>query len=289
MENIFEFQDDIREQIVSALQVSLTPTDMALTEHKQTGIVEAYDLLLRGRANIYRYTPEHLLEAVKCLEEAIEIDPNLADAYGYLSYCHWYGYAYMWPGFDNTLDRANEFAERGVALDGTSAIALTRLGWVQAWMRRYDQAFANLEKAIALAPNDAEVYAAFGQVLNYWGNPIRGLQMMEKAFSIDTLVPATWEFYAGHSHLLLRQYDEALTRFERTLELAPRISFIHFWFAWAYVELDRLDDARGAIKSFLDDSPHYLLKEVARIYPFRLDEDRNRFLDSLRKAGLPEG
>ena len=152
-------------------------------------------------------------------------------------------------------------------------------------MRRYDNAFENLEKALVLAPHDAEVNASFGQLLNYWGDPERGLQMMEQAFGIDTLVSPTWDFYAGHSHLIMRKYDQALTRFERSIELAPRVSVINFWVAWAYVEMDRLDDARGAIKSLLDDSPHYLLKEVARIYPYRFDEHRNRFLDSLRKIG----
>ena len=160
-----------REQIISALQVSLTPTDKALAEHKPTGSVEAYDFFLKGRANFYRYTPEHLLEARKCLEKAIEIDPNFADAYGYLSYCHFFGWSQVSPDFDDNLDRANELAEEGVALEGTSAIALTRLGWIQAFLRRYDQAVANLEYAIVLAPNNGDVNATFGQVLNYWGKP----------------------------------------------------------------------------------------------------------------------
>ncbi len=221
LEDIFSLQDNITAQIVSALQVSLTPTDKALAERKPTDSVEAYDLFLKGRANVHRYTREHHLEAIKCLEEAIEIDPNYADAYGYLSFCHFRGWVQMWPGFDDTLDRAQELAEKGVALDSTSAIALTRLGWIQTYLRRYDDAIANLDKAIALAPNNAEVYSTFGQVLNYWGNPERGLEMLEKAFSIDTIAPPNWELQMGLSHLLLRQYDEALARFKRSVERIP--------------------------------------------------------------------
>ena len=104
--------------------------------------------------------------------------------------------------------RAHELAERGVALDGTSAIVVMRLGWIQTFLRHYDQAVANLEKAIALAPDNAEIYSQFGQVLNFLGNPEKGLQMIEKAFSIETFVPPNWEMHAAHSHLLLRHYDE---------------------------------------------------------------------------------
>ncbi len=195
----------------------------------------------------------------------------------------------MASGFDDTLDRAYELAERGVALDGMSAIALSRLGWIQAFLRRYDQAVANLGKAITLAPNNAEVYAYFGQVLNYWGNPERALEMMEKAFSLETFAPPTWEFGVGLSRLLLRQYDEALTTFDRIIERAPKFMGAYLWSASAYAELDRLDDARGAIKTFLETNSQYTVKEFARRLPWRTDEDRNRFLDSLRKAGLPEG
>jgi TolB-like protein len=288
--DIFEFQDNIREQIVAALQVSLTPTDKALTERKPTDSVEAYDLFLKGRASYYRYTPENLLEARRCLETAIEIDPNFADAYGYLSYCHFFGWSQMSADFDDNLDRASELAERGVALDDASAIALARLGWIQTFLRRYDQAIANLEKAVELAPDNGDVNATFGQALNYWGDPERGLQMQERAFSIDTFGPPNWEFQAGLSHLLLRQYDEALAGFNRAIERAPNFTPAHLVSAWAYVESDRLDDANNAIKTVLEIIPHFTLKGVARIhaFPYRLDEVRDRFLDSLRKAGLPE-
>ena len=285
MADIFEFQDSIREQIVAALQVSLTPTDRALTERKPTHSVDAYDLFLKGRANFHRYTPDHLLEAIKCFEAAIEIDPNFADAYGYLSFCHFRGWVQMWPEFDDNLDRANELAERGVALDDMSAFALTRLGFIQTWLRRYDQSIANLEKALALAPKNAEVYSTFGQVLNYWGNPERALELLEKALSLDTFAPPLWEYYASSSHILLRQYDQALARLHRVVERAPKFIAAYLYLAFAYVELDRLDDANDAIKTLLEIIPQYSVKGFAKRIPFRVDEDRNRFLDSLRKPG----
>jgi tetratricopeptide (TPR) repeat protein len=251
MENIFDFQDDIREQIVAALQVSLTPTDEALSERKPTNDVEAYDLFLKGRANIHFYTPERMLEAIKYLDAAIEIDPNFADAYGFLSYCYFYGRIVMWPEFDDNFDRAEAMAEKGVALDNTSAIAVTNLGLVQTWLRRYDQAVANLEKAVALDPNSSQVFATFGQALNYIGKPEKALEMIQKALSFETSAPAVWEFQLGHSHLLLRQYDEALARFHRTVERAPNVTPPYLYLACTYAELGQIDDAKKMIKSAL--------------------------------------
>jgi adenylate cyclase len=289
MAEIFEFQDDIREQIVAALQVSLTPTDQALVERKPTDSVEAYDLFLKGRAHIYLYTHEDVLEAINCLEAAVEIDPNLADAYANLAYCHHLGWVFMWPEFDNTLERANEMAEKGVAVDNMSAMAVMRLGWIQTWMRRYDQAEANLETALTLAHNNADAYATFGQSLNWLGKPNKALEMMDKAFGLDTFTPPLWDFTVGLAHLLMRQYDLALAGLNRMCERVPNHAYVHLFLAWAYIEMDRVADARDAVKRAVELMPQLTIKEMMRIFPFRLDEHRNRFLDALRKAGLPVG
>jgi TolB-like protein len=263
LKDIFSLQDKITAQIVSALQVSLTPTDKALTERKPTDIVEAYDLFLRGRANFYLYTPEHTLEAIKCLEHAIQIDPNFGDAYSYLSFCYFIGCIYMFPGFDHTFERSYEVAEKGVALDRTSAVALARLGWVQAFLRRYDQAIANFEQAIALEPNNAEAYAYFGQTLNYWGDPEKGLELIEKALSIEKIPPPNWDLILGHSHLLMQRYDEALGRFLKTIERAPMFTYAYLLLACAQIGLNRLDEARDTIKTALEITPRYTVKEAA--------------------------
>ncbi len=289
MEDIFQFQDDIRVQIVAALQVSLTPADKALTKHKPTDSVEAYDHFLKGRANLYRFTLENVLEAKKSLETALELDANFADAYGFLSYCHFAGWILKLPGFDDTLNLANELAEKGVSLDGNSAIAVARLAWIQGWMRRFDQAIANFEKAISLAPHRADVYADFGQILNYWGDPERALELSEKVFSLDTFAPPLWEFYAGHSHFLMHQYDQALPKMTAMVERVPRFITGYAYLACLYVETDRLDDARDAIERLLEISPGYTLNDMDRIHPYRADDVRARFLDDLRWAGLPEG
>lgn len=288
MADIFDFQDDIREQIVSALQVNLTPVDRALVERKPTNSVEAYDFFLKGRANFYRFTAEHLTEAVRCFEEAIEIDPDFADAFGYLSYCYFSGWVNMRPGFDDGLDRASEFAKRGVSIDSKSAIALTRLGWAEAFFRRYDEAVANLEKAITLAPDNAELYATLGQVMNFCGNPQKGLELNEKALSLDTFVPPLWDFFGGISHLLLGHFDIAVAGFRRVIERAPMFVPVYAYLAWANVELDRLDEARDAIRTLLEIAPRYTVGEGTSRNPYRIDGVRNRFHTALGQAGLPE-
>lgn len=67
MAEIFDFQDDIREHIVTALQVNLSPSDKVLTERKSTDNAKAYDLFLKGRANFYNFSRENLPKAMELL------------------------------------------------------------------------------------------------------------------------------------------------------------------------------------------------------------------------------
>jgi hypothetical protein len=48
-------------------------------------------------------------------------------------------------------------------------------------------------------------------------------------------------------------------------------------------------DANTAIKTALEITPQFILKELAKRFPYRADEVRSRLLDNLRPAGLPEG
>jgi TolB-like protein len=289
MTDIFQFQDDIRGQIVSALRVSLTPIDEALTEQKQTSNVKAYDLFLNGRANFYRFTPESMQEASHLLEEAIRIDPEFADTYSYLSLCHFWEWGALIPGCDDNLERAHELAEKGYSLDGSSTNAAVSLGWIKAWLHRYDEAFTIFEDSLAKTPYSSTVIATLGQVLNFWGDPEGGLEKIEDALKIESFPPPNWQLWAGHSQFLLHQYAQALPKFKLMEEWAPKFVFVHVLLACTYVELERLEDARNSIKTLLEISPQYSVKDAARIFPYRKEEDRNLVLDSLRKAGLPEG
>jgi tetratricopeptide (TPR) repeat protein len=128
-----------------------------------------------------------------------------------------------------------------------------------------------------------------GITLNWLGEPERALKMIEKAISLDARSPPTWEWNMGQSHLILRQYEEAEAKFLKTIERAPKFTYAYMLLACVYAELNRLSDAHEAIKTAMELMPKFSIKEFTRIWPYRIDDDRNRMLDSLRKAGLPEG
>ena len=284
LEDIFALQDEITAKIVSGLEVKLTAVERKRTGHKLTSNVDAYDLFLRGRTEIHRFTESDNAEAKRNFERAIELDPDFAAAYAYLSLAHMLGWQYLWPG--NDLDLALEFAQEAVALDDALGMAHTRLGWIHLFRGEHDKAIASLERGVALDPNDAEAYAYFAEALNYSGDPEKSVQLMKKALRFDPLIPPNCAFHLGHSYYLLRRYDDAIAMIRSAIDRTPAFPVAHLFLAVVYSEIDRVQEAAIEIETVLKLLPGYTLAVVNQMFPYRSAEAKSRFLEGLRKAGL---
>jgi tetratricopeptide (TPR) repeat protein len=270
------------------MKLHLTAADRESAARKPTQSVKAYDLCLRGRSEYYRYMPENFAIAKLCFEQAIEIDPNYADAYGYLSYCHTTTFVFTWPGADDTLDRALELAEKSVTLDRRSSVAHSRLGWVLGFLGEFERATENFEQAVTLDPRNADAFFAYGETMNRVGFPEKALPLIEQALGLEVISPPGWDFGAGHAYVLLRRYDEGLAKFLQVLERVPRFMPAHVQLARAYSELDRIPEAKLVVEAIREVAPRYTIRSAHRMFPYTDEENRTRLQDGLRKAGLPE-
>ena len=82
---IFDLQDRVTEQIVSALAVSLTGAERAEQARRDTENAQAHDAYLQGWARYKLGTPEALKAAAPFFEEALRLDPGYAQAHAALA------------------------------------------------------------------------------------------------------------------------------------------------------------------------------------------------------------
>jgi adenylate cyclase len=82
---VFALQDEIREKIVFALKVKLTPEEQKQLRYLPTTNLDAYDALLRGMEYFFRFTKEANAQARHLFERAIELDAQYAAAYAMLA------------------------------------------------------------------------------------------------------------------------------------------------------------------------------------------------------------
>ena len=124
--------------------------------------------------------------------------------------------------------------------------------------------------------------------LNYNSEPEKALKFIEASIRLDPLGPPNWEFHKGHANYLLGRKEEAITIIRHAATRGSGFPIPHLFLAVISIELGRPDEAAEELVRLLDKTPGYSISDTERIFPYRHAEDKSRFLDGLRKAGLPE-
>jgi adenylate cyclase len=133
--DIFALQDEVTQHIVRALAVKVTEAEKGRIGRAPTGVLEAYDLVLRGNEERKRTTREANAEARRLFVRALDLDPDYAAAYAGLSWTHLQSWQFLWSRDRESLQRARELAERAVTLDNTLADAYRLLGQISLWQK----------------------------------------------------------------------------------------------------------------------------------------------------------
>ena len=108
---------------------------------------------------------------------------------------------------------------------------------------------------------------------------------------IDTNA-ATWLNFAGAAKLSLGADEEAVAWLRRAIETNRNMPGVYFWLGAALAQLGRLDGARSAVQAGLALDPSFTISRfragAASDNP-TYHARRERILEGMRKAGVPEG
>ena len=119
LDDIFEIQAEVAEQIAGQLQAVLSPETLALIQRRPTENQEAYDLFIKAR-ELGVATP-NAYEALKLCERAVELDPEFAEAWAHMARC--LIFIWRWDKFRNdpeTLRKAHYVHDKAVLLAPSS-------------------------------------------------------------------------------------------------------------------------------------------------------------------------
>jgi TolB-like protein len=179
--DIFKVQDEIAGAVVTALKVHLLP---AVQDELRTENIEAYNQYLRGRENYNRGDTDGYRRAVTAFSAATVLDPRYAAAYADLALAeYWLADAISdKAGYQPGCNRAVAAAEKAVALAPGLAAGYSARGIVRAPCRLdFAGAQADLDKAVALSPGDANVLHRSAVLLAILGNLPAAIAREEKA------------------------------------------------------------------------------------------------------------
>ncbi len=289
LKDIFALQDEITMKIITALQVKLTAGEIARVSAKGTKNLQAYLKLLQAREPFYTVTKEGFAQARRLCEEAIALDPEYAAAYAYLGSTHFMDVLMgSSKSPKESLKRAFESVEKAIALDDSYSAAHSLLGFLYVMTRQYDKGIAECERAIALEPNSNTAHIWMSLVLMFGGRHEEAVRYAEQALRLDPFPPGWYFRQLGQAYSWVGRYEEAIAAHKKALQRAPNDILTHLPLTVVYSWAGRLEEARAQAAEVLRINPKYSLEVAAKKSLYKNQADRDRYLDGLRKAGVPD-
>jgi adenylate cyclase len=244
----------------------------------------AYDLLLRAKNHHHRRTAEDNAQALEALDRAIELDPELAQAYAWkacvLGQAMVRGYR---PRSMELLDQGLELARKSLQIDPDDSESHRLLAEILIFRRRYEEAFAHQEQAYALNPNDPRIVALRGQLLTWMGRAEEGVSWIELARRLDPYPPDLRADSLGLAQFASRRYAEAIQAYK--LIGKPEAAH-HANLAACHAMLDLSGETEAHRQETLRLEPKFSIDSYMLWLPYQHAKDREHHRSALGKAGF---
>jgi tetratricopeptide (TPR) repeat protein len=174
-----------------------TPTTAAGARRREIPATpRAFELFLRGMEHARTLTG--MLDARKCLQDAVEEDPQFAPAWAALGRCHRVYGKYYEPHTRSHEERADEAFRRALDLSPQLPLAHRYLTHFEAEQGRAEAAIARLLSHARTNRNDAQLFAGLVHACRYAGLMDASLAAHEEARRLDPNVPTSVEYTWGH-------------------------------------------------------------------------------------------
>ncbi|MFB3102118.1 MAG: adenylate/guanylate cyclase domain-containing protein [Alphaproteobacteria bacterium] len=287
--DLFDIQDEITKEIVTALRVKLTDGEEAFVLARGTNNIEAWQYCTRASELFMRFNAYDYLEARVLAEKATRLDPDYAYAWAAL------GFTYFWDGrlgytedSDAKFLRANEFAERAMALDDTVSWSIGLSALVAAPLKRHEEGVDIARRGIELYPGSANVRAFLAIALLHAGHYREAAEHFRAAMAFNPFYPTWYRNGLARALVFLDELDEALVLCDEILGIEP--DFLQAWLLRAYIcgQTGREADSRNAIHEVRRLAPNLRIGHLPGLLLINDVPATQRFVDGIREAGLPE-
>ena len=292
--DLFDMQDEIVARLASQLGTQLIEAEARRAQRAPHP--NSMDLYFQGMVWFNKgMTPESLAQARAYFERALALDSDNVEALvGTASVDTWAG------GLLFSADKAERLATAEAALTKALSMAPEHplahawMGGVLLFRGHADQSIAEYERALALDPNLAAAHAYIGAAKYYIG---RGEETERHVLEALRLSPRdtyayVWIGSAGTIKVSLGQYEDAIVWLRRGIEANRNFPLAHFFLGAALAQLGRMDQAKAAVRAGLALYPTFTVRHYSAGFSgdnpiYRAQRERS--IEGLRKAGVPEG
>ena len=249
--DVLKLQTEIATSVASALKVTLLGDVAAKVELGGTRNPAAFDAYLRGaKAFGSRHEAKDIPTAIAAYTEAIRLDPHYVLAFTgrSLALSTYAAEDATGAAIREGFDKARADAREALALAPDLAQAHVALAVVSGVTLDFTQASDEYERALALAPGNAEVLRQSGGFAARMGHFDAGVAAARRAVVLD---PLARQSHGGLAQALYaaRRYADAVATSAEVISLAPDFKSAYALRGLAYYALGDLKSARASCET----------------------------------------
>jgi TolB-like protein len=288
MESIFDFQDQITESVIGAIEPSLRRAEIERARRKRPNSLDAYDFYLRALPYAYANTPQDSEEALRLLLAALDREPDYPAAQAHAAWCYEQRFLRSGHKPEDKVE-AVRHARAVLASATDDALALAIAAFVIAMLTHdYESAVGAVERALALNGNSAMALGFNSMTESNAGHYDKAIEYGLRAVHLSPLDPMNYHPYLGmgFAYLFSGRNEEAVAAANLAVQANPSFMVSRALLIASYVQLGRLDAANAAAQRLLEAAPSFTVTMMEQM-EFTAPERVAQFGTLLRRAGLP--
>ena len=283
LDDVFELQDRITQEIVTALEIELTEGEQVRIWRQRTGNPQVYEHFHKGRVLYMRFSKDANRQAKTEVEQALSIHSDYTPALTLKGYILADSARFGWvDDVEAAWSQSIDCANRVIEIEPGLGEGYAHLGYANLFQDEFDLALANVQKAVELSPNSADVCHMAGMIQIFCGNPQTGIGLEQQSLRLNPLVPTNSQVELGRAYYHAGNYAEARNVLRLVVERRPRWLTARSLLVAALSRMGAAEEAEEQAAEILGINPHFSPEIWASRLPYRNSDDLEAVMEPLQ-------
>jgi non-specific serine/threonine protein kinase len=286
MDDVFDIQEKVSRSIVDALKLKLTPEEKQKMAARKIDDTLAYECYFRARQELFKYTEESLLRALKYLENGLEIVGEHTLLYAGMGEVYFQFYDSGIRVDELYLNKAKEYADKILNLDPDSSHGHLLLGLLLLKRESALKAYPELKRALNLDPNNPANLNWLGYItMAHIGRLSVAEPLVERLQKIDPLTPFVQSFHS-FMHWMKGRFDLARESLQKWIQMEPDGVLSHWYYLQLLAWEGKFDEASVYVDKYVQEFSHSSFTSLSLFLKFSLEGKKSQARESISKEVL---